>query len=194
MIWLTLQWQQARSPPGSPYSTPPETPRLEMAESPQRCMPWGPSSSPDLQHDPEIQALLINQDGWLSTESWSLLSSDGHFWQIQGARLFVFQMVCTSGVSAGHTIPHSVLCSCLGFASFPSLPIGELTRRRWDSVEAKVRRFNTYKQRRQWWLVDIMGAWTRQIRDRKRNSFQKPISISTLLIIFEHCLKLWLSF
>lgn len=49
----------------------------------------------------------------------------------------------TSGVSAGHTIPHSVLCSCRGLASLPSLPMGELTLRRWDSVEAKVRRFNT---------------------------------------------------
>lgn len=53
----------------------------------------------------------------------------------------------TSGVSAGHTIPHSVLCSCRGFASLPSLPIGELTRRRWDKVDAKVRRFSTYKQK-----------------------------------------------
>lgn len=54
--------------------------------------------------------------------------------------------VCTSGVSAGHTMPHSVLCNCRGFASFPSLPIGELTRRRWERVDAKVRRFNTYKK------------------------------------------------
>lgn len=40
-------------------------------------------------------------------------------------------------------MPHSVLCSCLGLASLPSRPMGELTRRRWDSVEAKVSRFNT---------------------------------------------------
>lgn len=53
-------------------------------------------------------------------------------------------MFITSGVSAGQTIPHSVLCSCLGFASFPSLPIGEFRRLRWESVDAKVRRFNTW--------------------------------------------------
>lgn len=58
--WLTLQWQQVRSPPGSPYSTPPETPRWEMVESLRRCRPWGPSSSPGPQHDPETQPLFIN--------------------------------------------------------------------------------------------------------------------------------------
>jgi hypothetical protein len=41
-----------------------------------------------------------------------------------------------SGVSAGHIMPHSVLCSCRGLASLPSRPMGELMRRRWDSVDA----------------------------------------------------------
>lgn len=45
-------------------------------------------------------------------------------------------LTCPSGVSAGHIIPQSVLCSCRGLASLPSRPIGELTRRRCDSVEA----------------------------------------------------------
>ena len=43
-------------------------------------------------------------------------------------------------------MPHNVLWSCLGLASLPSRPIGELSRRRWDSVETKVSRFNTCKQ------------------------------------------------
>lgn len=60
--------------------------------------------------------------------------------------LFQSYLCITSGVSAGQTIPHKVLCSCLGFASFPSLPIGEFKRRRWESVDAKVRRFNTFKE------------------------------------------------
>lgn len=79
-----------------------------------------------------LLSALISVDGC----SWD----SGDFQTYQGLRV-----VSTSGVSAGHTIPHSVLCSCRGFASLPSLPIGELTRRRWDSVEANVRRFNTYK-------------------------------------------------
>jgi hypothetical protein len=53
------------------------------------------------------------------------------------------KLTCPSGVSAGHIIPQSVLCSCLGFASFPSRPIGEFTRRKCDKVEAYVSRFNT---------------------------------------------------
>lgn len=50
----------------------------------------------------------------------------------------------TSGVSAGHIIPQSVLCSCRGLASFPSLPIGEFNRLKWDKVDAKVSLFNTW--------------------------------------------------
>lgn len=53
-----------------------------------------------------------------------------------------------SGVSAGHIMPHSVLCSWRGFASLPSRPIGELMRRRCDSVEAYVRRFTTWGRER----------------------------------------------
>lgn len=83
--------------------------------------------------------------GWFSDISWA-------------------SVVCTSGVSAGHTIPHSVLCSCLGFASLPSLPIGELTRRRWDSVEANVRRFNTYKLKKGK-ADDLETFWPRWITE-----------------------------
>lgn len=36
----------------------------------------------------------------------------------------------TSGVSAGQIIPQCVLCSCLGLASLPSLPMGEFSLRR----------------------------------------------------------------
>ena len=55
----------------------------------------------------------------------------------------------TSGVSAGQIMPHCVLCSCLGLASLPSLPIGEFRRLRWDKVEANVSLFNT-------WEINIM--------------------------------------
>jgi len=49
----------------------------------------------------------------------------------------------TSGVSAGHIIPQSELCSWRGLASLPSLPIGELSRLRWDKVDAYVNLFST---------------------------------------------------
>lgn len=49
----------------------------------------------------------------------------------------------TSGVSAGHIIPHRVLCSWRGLANLPSLPMGEFTRLKWESVDAKVNLFNT---------------------------------------------------
>lgn len=52
---------------------------------------------------------------------------------------------CTSGVSAGQIMPQCVLCSCRGLASFPSRPMGEFSLRRWDSVEAKVRRLSTWE-------------------------------------------------
>ena len=39
-----------------------------------------------------------------------------------------------SGVSAGHMIPHCVLCSLRGWMSLPDFSIGVLTRRRWDKV------------------------------------------------------------
>lgn len=72
---------------------------------------------------------------WLADKSsWAWVSTD------------INSTFITSGVSAGQTIPHSVLCSCLGFASLPSLPIGEFRRLRWESVDAKVRRFNTCMQ------------------------------------------------
>ena len=61
-------------------------------------------------------------------------------------------MQLTSGVSAGQIMPHSVLCSCRGRASFPSRPTGELRRRRWDNVEANVSLFNTCDTpARAWW-------------------------------------------
>lgn len=184
--WLTLQWQQVRSPPGSPYSTPPETPRWEMVESLRRCRPWGPSSSPGPQHDPETQPLFINHlinmadytmsSGGLVCNPPLCICQDSDGWS-SVVRYLVFSdifggpVVCTSGVSAGHTIPHSVLCSCLGFASLPSLPIGELTRRRWDRVEAKVRRFNTYKQKnKRGWCLDAGQDKTGQ-NDSPENMF-----------------------
>ena len=67
-------------------------------------------------------------------------------WQLSQALHYVRCML-TSGVSAGQIMPHCVLCSCLGLASLPSLPIGELRRRKWDSVEANVNLFNTCKTR-----------------------------------------------
>ena len=42
-------------------------------------------------------------------------------------------------------MPHWVLCSWRGLASFPSRPIGELMRRRWLSVDAYASRLSTYK-------------------------------------------------
>ena len=51
-----------------------------------------------------------------------------------------------SGVSAGQIIPQRVLCSWRGLASLPSRPIGELIRRKWDSVDAKVNLENRNKQ------------------------------------------------
>ena len=50
----------------------------------------------------------------------------------------------TSGVSAGQIMPQCVLCSWRGRASLPSLPMGELRRRRWERVDVKVRRFSTW--------------------------------------------------
>ena len=50
----------------------------------------------------------------------------------------------TSGVSAGHIIPQSVLCSCLGLANLPSLPIGEFSLLKCDNVDANVSLFNTW--------------------------------------------------
>lgn len=40
-------------------------------------------------------------------------------------------------------MPHKVLWSCRGLANLPSLPIGEFTRLKWESVDAKVNLFNT---------------------------------------------------
>lgn len=89
-------------------------------------------------------ALLYLSDTFsLNTKAMDIQQSGGKkkklFWVMTG------KLKLTSGVSAGQIIPHRVLWSCLGFANFPSLPIGELRRRRWDKVEAKVKRFNTYQ-------------------------------------------------
>ena len=60
----------------------------------------------------------------------------------------------TSGVSAGQIIPQSVLCSCRGRASLPSRPMGELSLRRCDSVEAKVSRLSTWETPALvWWAL-----------------------------------------
>ena len=61
------------------------------------------------------------------------------------AKFFTKPTACPSGVSAGQIMPHKVLCNCLGLASFPSRPIGELIRLKCDNVEAQVSLFNTWK-------------------------------------------------
>ena len=53
-------------------------------------------------------------------------------------------LILTSGVSAGQIIPQWVLCNCRGRANLPSLPMGEFSRRKWESVDANVNRFNTW--------------------------------------------------
>ena len=58
-------------------------------------------------------------------------------------KFFTRPTACPSGVSAGHTIPQCELCSCRGLASFPSRPMGELSRRRCDSVDENDSRFST---------------------------------------------------
>mmetsp|Transcript_36741 Transcript_36741/g.103672 ORF Transcript_36741/g.103672 Transcript_36741/m.103672 type:complete len:323 (-) Transcript_36741:1405-2373(-) len=60
------------------------------------------------------------------------------------ARFFTSPQACPSGVSAGHTIPHWLLCNCLGLASLPSRPMGELMRRRWLRLELYVSRLSTW--------------------------------------------------
>ena len=62
------------------------------------------------------------------------------------SEITISQRSPTSGVSAGHIMPHWVLWSCRGRASLPSRPTGELRRRRCDRVEANVRRFNTCRE------------------------------------------------
>src|ERR1700761_3094934 len=58
--------------------------------------------------------------------------------QAMRARFLTRPQACPSGVSAGQTIPQWVLCSCRGFAIFPSRPKGVLQRRRCDKVDANV--------------------------------------------------------
>mmetsp|Transcript_30596 Transcript_30596/g.90860 ORF Transcript_30596/g.90860 Transcript_30596/m.90860 type:complete len:303 (+) Transcript_30596:1263-2171(+) len=58
-------------------------------------------------------------------------------------RFLTSPTACPSGVSAGQTMPQCVLCSWRGLASLPSLPIGVLSRRRCERVEAKVSRLRT---------------------------------------------------
>mmetsp|Transcript_28965 Transcript_28965/g.50936 ORF Transcript_28965/g.50936 Transcript_28965/m.50936 type:complete len:218 (+) Transcript_28965:1824-2477(+) len=58
-------------------------------------------------------------------------------------RFFTNPTACPSGVSAGHTIPQCVLCSCRGAASLPSRPMGELSRLKCDNIEANVSRCST---------------------------------------------------
>ena len=55
-----------------------------------------------------------------------------------------FIVLPTSGVSAGQIIPHSVLWSCRGLASLPSRPMGELRRRKCESVDANVSLLSTW--------------------------------------------------
>ena len=58
------------------------------------------------------------------------------------ARFLTSPTWCPSGVSAGQITPHCELCSCRGFGFLPSRPVGQLTRRRWLSVEANVSLFS----------------------------------------------------
>lgn len=84
----------------------------------------------------------------------------------------MYYVTCPSGVSAGHIIPQWELWSCLGFANLPgfqgvrywwqrnyqkeqmkvdsksnrklpSRPIGEFNLRKWERVDANVKRFKT---------------------------------------------------
>lgn len=71
--------------------------------------------------------------GWEPTEMYAIK-----------ARFFTRPTAWPSGVSAGHIIPQWVLWSCRGRASLPSLPIGELRRRKWDNVEANVSLLRTW--------------------------------------------------
>ena len=72
-------------------------------------------------------------------------ASDPTVTLVMSAMFFTSPTACPSGVSAGHIIPHSELCSCRGFASLPSRPIGEFSLRRCDRVDANVKRFSTWK-------------------------------------------------
>lgn len=52
-----------------------------------------------------------------------------------------YRSLCRS--PAGQIMPHWLLCSWRGLAIFPSRPMGELMRRRCDSVDAYVSRLST---------------------------------------------------
>ena len=71
--------------------------------------------------------------GWEPTEMYAIK-----------AKFFTRPTAWPSGVSAGQIIPQWVLWSWRGRASLPSLPIGELRRRKWDNVEANVSLLRTW--------------------------------------------------
>lgn len=71
--------------------------------------------------------------GWEPTEMYAI-----------NAKFFTRPTAWPSGVSAGQIIPQWVLWSWRGRASLPSLPIGELRRRKWDNVEANVSLLRTW--------------------------------------------------
>ncbi len=89
----------------------------------------------------------------------------------------------TSGVSAGHIIPQCVLWSWRGRASFPSRPIGELSLRRCERVEAKVSLLRTWETPALvWWAL----RWSPQLPVAKE--YFKP-SVIVLVLIASSRLK-----
>lgn len=91
----------------------------------------------------------------------------------------------TSGVSAGQIIPQWVLCNWRGLASFPSRPMGEFSLRRWESVEAKVRRLSTWETPALvWWAF----RWSPQFPVAKE--YLSP-SVMVFVLMASSKLKSW---
>mmetsp|Transcript_4817 Transcript_4817/g.13484 ORF Transcript_4817/g.13484 Transcript_4817/m.13484 type:complete len:247 (-) Transcript_4817:1366-2106(-) len=72
------------------------------------------------------------------------------------ARFLMRPHVWPSGVSAGQRYPQWVLCNWRGLACLVERSMGVLRRRRWDKVEANVRRFST-------WDTPDLAAWPRRV-------------------------------
>ena len=82
-------------------------------------------------------------------------------------------------------MPQCVLCSCRGLASFPSRPMGEFSLRRWDSVEAKVRRLSTWETPALvWWAF----RWSPQFPVARE--YFSP-SVMVFVLIASSRLKSW---
>jgi hypothetical protein len=105
-------------------------------------------------HSPFTNTLVAvhTSDGRISSSDSTLNSSQNCFTGSAdeltdtyaiSARFFTRPHAPPSGVSAGQTMPHCVLCSWRGLASLPSRPIGALRRRRCESIDEYVRRLST---------------------------------------------------